>query len=172
MFYVYVLYSKNFDRIYIGQTSNISIRIKKHNEGRVKSTKAYIPWEIVYSESYSTRAEAMKREKELKTHRGRDFIKIQILNRQSPAVAGLTLGCRFKPTVRHLTNPTAGASTLRRHIICISSIQKRSTGFISVPPPIRTFASSITTLKIKVGRDGDDLGKSFSKNSSHLNPKR
>jgi putative endonuclease len=90
MYYVYVLYSGKFDRIYIGQTNDISARIWKHNNGLVKSTKAYVPWHVVYSESFVTRSEAMRREKELKSHQGRDFIRKQIRNRQSPAVAGLT----------------------------------------------------------------------------------
>ena len=90
MYHVYVLYSESFDRIYIGQTNNISIRLDKHNQGRVRSTKPYIPWVLVHTEEYPTRTAAMKREKELKSHQGRDFIRNKILNRQSPAGAGLT----------------------------------------------------------------------------------
>jgi putative endonuclease len=87
MFYVYVLYSLKFDRIYIGQTNNTSIRLERHNSGKVKSTKAYIPWELVHYEKFATRSEAMKREKELKTHKGRDYIRKYLLNgrvRQPP----------------------------------------------------------------------------------------
>ena len=80
MFYIYVLYSDKFSRIYIGQTNNISIRLEKHNSGEVNSIKAYIPWKMIYYEHFQTRAEAMKREKELKSHKGRDFIHKKLLN--------------------------------------------------------------------------------------------
>jgi putative endonuclease len=90
MYHVYVLYATHIDRIYIGQTNDLEQRLSKHNNGLVKSTKPYRPWKLVYTESYSTRSEAMKREKELKSHKGRDFISKHILNRQSPAAAGLT----------------------------------------------------------------------------------
>ncbi|MCG2715502.1 MAG: GIY-YIG nuclease family protein [Candidatus Marinimicrobia bacterium] len=80
MFYAYVLYSEKFDRIYIGQTNNISIRLEKHNSGKVNSTKAYLPWKIIYYEYFQTRSEVMKREKELKSHKGRDFIRKKLLN--------------------------------------------------------------------------------------------
>ena len=63
MFFTYVLYSKSFDRIYIGQTKNLSNHLESHNLGRVKSTKAYSPWILIYHESFSSRSEAMKREK-------------------------------------------------------------------------------------------------------------
>jgi len=80
MFYVYVLYSAAYDRIYIGQTNNLSIRLEKHNSGKVKSTKPYCPWQLVHQESYASRAEAMQREKQLKSHAGRDWIRQTVLN--------------------------------------------------------------------------------------------
>ncbi len=80
MFYVYVLYSPQFDRIYIGQTDNIGNRLERHNSGKVKSTKAYILWELVHNEKFATRSEAMKREKEVKSHKGRDYIRKNLLN--------------------------------------------------------------------------------------------
>ena len=80
MFYTYVLYSELYDRIYIGQTNNISIRLEKHNSGKVNSTKAYLPWKMIHYENFQNRTEAMKREKELKSHKGRDFIQKILLN--------------------------------------------------------------------------------------------
>ncbi len=87
MFYVYVLYSQKFDRIYIGQTGDITRRLQIHNEGFVQSTKAYKPWKIIYHEKYPTRAQATNRERELKSHKGRDFIRKTVSNgrvRQPP----------------------------------------------------------------------------------------
>ena len=80
MYYVYVLYSFRFERIYIGHTNNIRLRLERHNSGKVKSTKAYLPRELVHYEKFATRSEAMKREKELKAHKGRDYIRKNLLN--------------------------------------------------------------------------------------------
>jgi predicted GIY-YIG superfamily endonuclease len=49
MYYTYVLYSKTFHRLYVGQTSNLSTRLEEHNSGKTKSTKHYIPWELICS---------------------------------------------------------------------------------------------------------------------------
>ena len=75
MYYTYVLYSMQFNEIYIGQTNNLKSRLIKHNAGMVRSTKRYIPWLLIHSEEFITRVEAMKREQELKSHKGRDYIR-------------------------------------------------------------------------------------------------
>ena len=85
MYYTYVLYSSHFDRIYIGQTNNLDFRVDKHNFGLIKSTKRYVPWKLIYYETYGTRSEAMKREKYLKSHIGRDYIRKNIAIWQSTA---------------------------------------------------------------------------------------
>ena len=85
MFYTYILYSKVFDRIYVGQSDDLPGRLARHKKGRVKSTKAFRPWELIYSEKFQSRSEAMRREKELKIHKGRDWIREKLLNRQSLA---------------------------------------------------------------------------------------
>ncbi len=64
-FFVYILRNPQ-GRYYIGQTSNLSLRIQRHNEGKVFWTKSRGPWEIVYSQSFQTRSEAMTEEKRLK----------------------------------------------------------------------------------------------------------
>jgi putative endonuclease len=75
MYYVYVLKSLKDNNLYIGQTSDLEKRIDEHNSGICKSTKARIPFKIVHSETYETRSEAMKREKELKSGKGRKYIR-------------------------------------------------------------------------------------------------
>ena len=80
MFIVYALYSRVYDKIYIGFTSNMEERFKSHNELSKKGwTVKFRPWEIIYHESHSTKSAAMKREKELKTATGRAFIRSLIL---------------------------------------------------------------------------------------------
>ena len=64
--YVYILYSVKFDKFYIGQTNDVSDRIKRHNSGTEKATKPFIPWEMIWFTSKETRSEAMILEKKLK----------------------------------------------------------------------------------------------------------
>ena len=79
MFSVYVLYSKNWNKIYIGFTSDLEQRLRSHNELSKKGwTVKFRPWQLIYKEVYSLKPEAMKREKELKTAKGRDFIRFLI----------------------------------------------------------------------------------------------
>ena len=73
MYYVYILYSKKYNRFYLGQTNSLRLRIDKHNAAQVKSTKAYIPWQLKYCEIFESRSQAMQREKFLKKQRNKDF---------------------------------------------------------------------------------------------------
>jgi len=76
MYYVYALYSRNFDKIYIGYTSNLSARLIAHNHPDNHGwTARFKPWSLLYSEAHASKADAMRREKELKTARGREFIR-------------------------------------------------------------------------------------------------
>ena len=75
MFTVYVLYSETYHKIYIGYTSDLKQRLLSHNIFAKKGyTVKYRPWILIYSEEFNSKAEAMKREKELKSAKGRDFI--------------------------------------------------------------------------------------------------
>ena len=77
MYSVYVIRNQQ-GVFYKGQTSDLPKRMQEHNnpDGSFKSfTKNKGPWELIYSEEYSTRSEAMLREKFLKTGKGRDFLK-------------------------------------------------------------------------------------------------
>lgn len=66
MFFVYILHSEEFDTYYIGQTSDVKERLKRHNNGEVNSTKPYTPWKPVLSIDKPTRSEAMALEKKIK----------------------------------------------------------------------------------------------------------
>ena len=80
MYIVYVLHSEKFNKIYIGYTSNLEERLLSHNKlGKKGWTVKYRPWELIHKEEFSSKAEAMKREKELKSSRGRNFIRTEIL---------------------------------------------------------------------------------------------
>ncbi len=75
VFYVYVLQSKKDGSQYIGLNHNTEERLKEHNAGRVKSTKAKRPWKLLIKEPFETRLDARKREKYLKSGAGRRFRK-------------------------------------------------------------------------------------------------
>ena len=59
-------------RRYVGSTVDVERRLAEHNSGKTKSTRAGAPWELVYSESFGTRSEAVRREMYFKTGRGRE----------------------------------------------------------------------------------------------------
>jgi len=76
MYYVYALYSKKYDKIYIGMTSDIKARLASHNHPMNRGwTSKYKPWEVIYKESLPTKRAALIREKQLKSFRGRQFIR-------------------------------------------------------------------------------------------------
>ncbi|MEI8202511.1 MAG: GIY-YIG nuclease family protein [Bacteroidota bacterium] len=76
MIFVYAIYSKNFNRIYVGQSENVEKRLKEHNSGQTKSIKAYIPWELFYQEECSDRIEARKKEIYYKSGVGKEKLKL------------------------------------------------------------------------------------------------
>ena len=68
MFYVYILRT-SANTLYIGQTNNLEKRMEEHRSKTIKSSKyvrSFESFELVYSEKYETRSEAMKREYQLK----------------------------------------------------------------------------------------------------------
>ena len=53
--------------MYCGYTDDLIKRVKTHNMGKgAKYTKSRLPVSIVYSEEFSTKSEAMKREAQIK----------------------------------------------------------------------------------------------------------
>ncbi len=76
MYYTYALYSCKYNKIYIGFTSNPDQRLNAHNDPMNKGyTGKFQPWELIWIESYADKVSAMRREKELKTAKGREFIR-------------------------------------------------------------------------------------------------
>ncbi len=81
MYFIYILYSKNFDRYYVGHCEDIDVKLARHNRRGVPSTKAYVPWELRYSEHFETRAAASFREHEIKRKKSRKYIEFLINNK-------------------------------------------------------------------------------------------
>jgi len=68
MYYVYVLQSKENERLYIGYSNDLKRRLIEHRQGKVYSTKRWKPWELIYYESYKTEILAKIRERKLKRY--------------------------------------------------------------------------------------------------------
>ena len=58
----------------MGSTNNIEKRVGCHNAGRVKSTKPYLPWRVVYTESFGDISSARRRELQVKSWKKRSAI--------------------------------------------------------------------------------------------------
>jgi putative endonuclease len=80
MFIIYAIYNKNADKYYIGQTADIQKRLQEHNDHTFQTYTSRFQgtWELIYKESVATRSEALVREKQLKSFRGREFIRSHI----------------------------------------------------------------------------------------------
>lgn len=69
MYYVYLLQSVKYRKIYIGFTEvGIKRRLCQHNAGYTTSTKYFRPWQRIYFEAYCNKRDAQIREYRLKYH--------------------------------------------------------------------------------------------------------
>ena len=74
LYYVYILHNKKRDFLYIGFTEDLIRRYKEHNKGFSKSTKSFIPLELIHYEAYKNIKDAKRREVYLKTNKGKTTI--------------------------------------------------------------------------------------------------
>jgi putative endonuclease len=74
-YFAYILKSLKTHTYYYGSTEDITLRLKAHNNGKVRYTKSRRPWILHYSEKFTTRSEAAKREYFFKTIEGYNFLK-------------------------------------------------------------------------------------------------
>ena len=82
MFYVYIIYSSSRDRFYIGHTENVEQRLATHI---LRKNLGAADWELRYTEYFISRADAMKRETEIKKKKSRKFIESLIPIIERPA---------------------------------------------------------------------------------------
>jgi putative endonuclease len=86
MFYIYIIKNNERSKIYIGHSSDLKNRLKRHNGLLKNKTKSFTSknkgiWKLIHNEKYKTREEAIKREKWLKSGVGREYIKKHILGK-------------------------------------------------------------------------------------------
>lgn len=75
MHYVYVLQSMKDGDLYTGYTKDLKQRFEQHQRGLAASTKDRRPLELIYYEACLDQDDATKREKYLKTYKGKMFLR-------------------------------------------------------------------------------------------------
>jgi putative endonuclease len=83
-YYFYILHSPTLNKYYIGHTSNLSERVKKHNTNHKDFTGKAADWEIVYVEVFETKSGAAKRESQIKGWKNRE--RLEALVSKNPFV--------------------------------------------------------------------------------------
>jgi putative endonuclease len=73
-YFVYIIRSELDGSYYVGSTQDLDSRLRRHNQGRSKYTKAKIPWELLYYEEFTERSLAVRRVNEIKGRKRRAFI--------------------------------------------------------------------------------------------------
>jgi putative endonuclease len=72
---VYALKNLQNDEVYVGMSKFPEKRLKEHNSGKNRYTKAFMPWTVFFIEEFPNYEQARVREKYLKTATGKRFLK-------------------------------------------------------------------------------------------------
>jgi putative endonuclease len=80
MFTVYIMQSLADGRRYIGSTQDLLRRHREHQMGETRSTRGRGPWQVIYTEVYAERSEAVRRERYLKALKSRVALE-RLINR-------------------------------------------------------------------------------------------
>ena len=79
-FYTYILFSQTANKYYIGSTSNIVRRLNEHNSRQSASTKAGVPWKLMFTKEFVLKSDAIKLEYKLKKMKSRKYLEWFITN--------------------------------------------------------------------------------------------
>ncbi|MDB5132407.1 MAG: hypothetical protein JWR02_2156 [Mucilaginibacter sp.] len=74
MYFVYILYSVTKGKYYIGSCEDVNKRVVKHNTNHSGFTGKTGDWTIKWREEHAGKAEALKREKQIKAWKSRKMI--------------------------------------------------------------------------------------------------
>ena len=77
MYTVYILQNDG-GKYYIGYTGNLIERLERHQQGRSRFTSQFNKWKLVYQEDFSSKFEALRRERFIKNQKSRRYIEILI----------------------------------------------------------------------------------------------
>jgi putative endonuclease len=75
LYYTYILKSLRDGSYYYGSTEDINHRLDEHNSGKMRYSKGHLPYAIHYFETFSSRKEAIKRERFFKSIEGYKWLK-------------------------------------------------------------------------------------------------
>lgn len=78
MYSVYAIFNEKYQKIYIGQTDDLDERLLLHNNKVFSGSYTASfdgEWKLIYCEQVESRKKALVRERQLKSYRGREFIK-------------------------------------------------------------------------------------------------
>jgi len=87
MFYIYILYSQNSDKYYIGQTTDVNRRLEEHNHPPInkKYTAKHLLWELKLSfECSDSRGTGLIIERFIKNQKSRIFLEKLIAEKGNP----------------------------------------------------------------------------------------
>ncbi len=76
IFYVYIIYSKKYDKYYKGFSSNPFKRLEQHNNKKSRYTSNFTPWKLVYLEIFHLKSKALNREKSLKKYSKKQILEL------------------------------------------------------------------------------------------------
>jgi putative endonuclease len=79
-YHFYIIYSASSNRYYIGHTSEIAERVRKHNSNHKGFTGKANDWQVAYTEEFETKEEAYARERQVKSWKSRKMIERLIGN--------------------------------------------------------------------------------------------
>lgn len=75
MYYVYVLYSRQYNRFYIGYTDDLRQRFQEHKDKKFHTTQRMEEIILVYYEACLSKKDATARERQLKAGFGRAYLR-------------------------------------------------------------------------------------------------
>jgi len=78
MYFVYILHSSSRLKYYIGYTADLANRLIKHNSKHKGFTNGVKDWQIVFTEKFQTKQEAISRERQIKSWKSRQLIEALI----------------------------------------------------------------------------------------------
>lgn len=82
MYYTYILRNKLTNRYYVGYTTDLKNRLRKHLNGQVQSTKSSSNYKLEWYCAFQTKDQALSFEKYLKTGSGVAFMKKRFFKSQ------------------------------------------------------------------------------------------
>jgi len=80
VFYLYVLHSERDSGLYIGFSTDLRRRLSEHKAGASQATNFRGQWNLIYYEAYTEEADALGRERFLKSGGGRKFLRSRLRN--------------------------------------------------------------------------------------------